>query len=259
MVLEPPDARIFYDRFGKRQDTQSFYEDPALDDLIAHAHFDEAGKIFEFGCGTGRFATRLVSEQLASSATYLGCDLSSTMVRLATERLAALADRAQVLHCDGTVRFPVPNNSVDRVVSTYVLDLLSEMDIGKFLQEAYRVLDVGGKLCLVSLTTGTTFLSRIVSAVWASIHRSHASLVGGCRPIRLRQYVNPAHWELEYGNVVVAYGVPSEVLVAHAKHSAQQSSSTTRWAIAHPLDIQATSPRVPVPQGRPSLRGGTNW
>jgi hypothetical protein len=31
------------------------------------------------------------------------------------------------------------------------------------------------------------------------------------------------------------------------------------WAIAHPLDIQATSPRVPVPQGRPSLRGVTNW
>ena len=152
MVLESSDARTFYDRFGKRQDTQRFYEDPALDDLIAHAHFDEAGKIFEFGCGTGRFAARLVSEQLASSATYLGWDLSSTMVRLATERLVALAEHARVLHCDGTVRFPVPNNSVDRVVSTYVLDLLSEMDIGKFLQEAYRVLDVGGKLCLVSLT-----------------------------------------------------------------------------------------------------------
>src|SRR4029453_855870 len=41
--------------------------------------------------------------------------------------------------------------------------------------------------------------------------------------------------------------------------SAPNYRSTTRWAIAHPLDIQATSPRVPVPQGRPSLRGGTNW
>jgi len=226
MVLESSDARTFYDRFGKRQDTQSFYEDPALDDLIAHAHFAEAGKIFEFGCGTGRFAGRLVSEQLASSATYLGCDLSSTMVRLATERLAAFAEQARVLHCDGTV-FPVPNNSVDRVVSTYVLDLLSEMDIGKFLQEAYRVLDVGGKLCLVSLTRGTTLLSRIVSAVWASIHRWRPFSVGGCRPIRLRQYVNPAHWELEYGNVVVAYGVPSEVLIARAKKSAQQSAAVS--------------------------------
>jgi len=63
-----------------------------------------------------------------------------------------------------------------------------------------------------------------VSAVWASIHRSRASLVGGCRPIRLRQYVNPAHWELEYRNVVVAYGVPSEVLVARAKDSASNKA-----------------------------------
>ena len=29
------------------------------------------------------------------------------------------------------------------------------------------------------------------------------------------------------------------------------------WAIAHSLGIQATSLREPVPQGRPSLRGGT--
>jgi hypothetical protein len=42
-------------------------------------------------------------------------------------------------------------------------------------------------------------------------------------------------------------------------NSAQRARRPTRWAIAHPLDIQATSPRVPVPQARPSLRGGTNW
>jgi hypothetical protein len=37
MVLTRSQAQRFYDRFGKKQDAQAFYEDAALDDLIAHA------------------------------------------------------------------------------------------------------------------------------------------------------------------------------------------------------------------------------
>jgi len=39
MELTSSEARAYYDKFGKKQDTQGFYEDPALDDLIAHAGF----------------------------------------------------------------------------------------------------------------------------------------------------------------------------------------------------------------------------
>ena len=115
--------------------------------------------------------------------------------------------------------FSLPDNSVDRVVSTYVLDLLSEMDIEAFLREAYRVLNNEGKLCLVSLTKGTTFLSRTVSTVWDGIFHLRPSLVGGCRPIHLEEYVDYKYWELEYQNVVIAFGVPSEVLIAKPKRS----------------------------------------
>ena len=143
--------------------------------------------------------------------------MSQTMVGLARELLAKYGGRAQVLQSDGEIHFPLPNHSVNRVISTYVLDLLSERDIKEFLREAYRGLDVGGKLCLVSLTKGTTFFSRVVSGVWAAIFHLHASLVGGCRPIRLEQNINSEYWELEYRKVVIAFGVPSEVLVARAK------------------------------------------
>jgi ubiquinone/menaquinone biosynthesis C-methylase UbiE len=221
MVLKPSEAQAFYDRFGKKQDAQRFYEDLATDDLVAHARLREAEKIFEFGCGTGRFATRILADHLPASATYLGCDSSSTMVGLATERLAIYGRRAQVLQSDGKVHFPLPDHSVDRVISTYVLDLLSETDIGKFFLEAYRVLVVGGRLCLVSLTNGTTFLSRVVSSVWTSIFGLRASLVGGCRPLRLDPYLNPDCWKMEHRNVVIAFGVPSEVFVVRAKHCAQ--------------------------------------
>jgi ubiquinone/menaquinone biosynthesis C-methylase UbiE len=212
-TLTSSEAQAYYDKFGRKQDAQGFYEDPALDDLIAHAAFRESRKIFEFGCGTGRFAERLLIEYMPSTATYLGCDVSSTMIDLATRRLKVYGERSEVVRSDGTVRFPLCDNSVDHVVSNYVLDLLSEEDIKIVFTEAHRVLTPGGRLCIVGLTKGVTLPSRLVSFLWSAAFRMRASLVGGCRPICLEPYIDPQRWQLEYRNVLTPFGVPSEVIV----------------------------------------------
>ena len=41
---------------GAKSDTQCFYEQPALTDLVAHLELAGAEKVIEFGCGTGRLA-----------------------------------------------------------------------------------------------------------------------------------------------------------------------------------------------------------
>lgn len=213
IVLTRSNVRAYYDRFGSKQDKQGFYEDPALEDLVAHAGFGEARSIFEFGCGTGKFAERILTASVLPSARYLGCDLSPTMVGLATQRLASYAARAMVSLSNGDVCFPIPDQSVDRVISNYVLDILSEEDTRRFFVEAHRVLVPGGKLCLASLTGGVTLVSRLVSLLWMSAFRLRAFLVGGCRPVRLQGYVERDCWELGYKNTVIAFGVASEVLV----------------------------------------------
>lgn len=96
-VLSHEEAKAFYDWFGIRQDSQRIYEDAALDDLVAHAGFSEAHSVFEFGCGTGRFAERLLSDLLPSECRYQAADASAAMVRLAQARLAPWKDRAQVV------------------------------------------------------------------------------------------------------------------------------------------------------------------
>jgi len=214
MVLTHTQAQHFYDRFGKKLDTQSFYEDAALDELIAHAAFGEARSIFEFGCGTGRFAERLLAEHLAPSATYFGLDISPTMIGLATERLAHYAERAQVLQSDGAIQFPLPDHAVDRIVIAYVLDILSESDARQAIAEARRTLAPAGKLCLVSLSSGVTLASRLVTTLWSAAFRLHAPMVGGCRPILLETLLVPDDWSIEYRNVITQFGVPSEVLIA---------------------------------------------
>ena len=62
MTLEPSEVQAFYDRFGRMQDTQSFFEDRAIEELIEYTRFTEAEHVFEFSRGTGRLADRCMSE-----------------------------------------------------------------------------------------------------------------------------------------------------------------------------------------------------
>jgi ubiquinone/menaquinone biosynthesis C-methylase UbiE len=223
MVLTRSQAQTFYNRFGRKQDAQAFYEDGALDDLIGHAAFEQAEKVFELGCGTGRFASRLLAKHLSPSAVYFGIDLSQTMITIAQKRILPYKKRAKVSQSDGSMHFPLPNDSVDCVVATYVLDLLPEEDILQAISEARRVLIAGGKLCLVSLTQGVSFVSRIFIALWSAVFRLRPSLVGGCRPILLNSFFDQRNWSVDYRNVVIRFGVPSEVLIASPKNESNNA------------------------------------
>lgn len=146
------EAKRYYDRLGSLLDTQLIFEGPALKVLLTRGCFDRASAVFEFGCGTGRFAQRLLSEALADRARYVGVDISATMVRLASERVRQWGPRAEIRLVDASPETDDPPGSFDRFVSTYVVDLLSEDDIRAVIAEAGRLLERGGLLCLASLT-----------------------------------------------------------------------------------------------------------
>jgi len=215
-TLDAQAVRRFYDRFGSKQDRQSFYEDPGLDVLVREGGFGHARHVFEFGCGTGRFADRLLSRELPPDARYDGVDLSSTMVDLATLRLGRFPDRAKVTRSEGSVRLPFDDASFDRVVATYVLDILADEEIGRFLAEAHRLLRCGGLLCTLALTQGCSLPSRVLSRAWSRVHSLRPTLVGGCRPIQVADFLDASLWRRRHRSVVVAWAVPSEVLVAEA-------------------------------------------
>lgn len=213
MALARDKVRAFYDGFGVRQDSQAFYEDAALAEMIAHADFGHARRVFELGCGTGRFAAQLLASHLPAGASYLGVDLSAVMVDLAGARLRAFGARAEVRQTDGSLRIALADHSVDRVIATYVLDLLGDSDIRGVFDEAHRVLEPDGKLCIVSLSEGVTPASRLVAALWKIVYRFRPTFVGGCRPLMLVPYLN-GRWRAEYRRVVTPFAVPSEILIA---------------------------------------------
>ncbi len=210
--LSPGRARAIYDRIGSRQDTQVFYENPAVRLLLRHGDFEHARRIFEFGCGTGRVAAEVLSR--APGASYRGLDLSPRMVALARTRLERFGAAAEVDVSEGGPPAGEPAASCDRFLSTYVLDLLSEEEIGSTIAAAHRVLEPGGRLCVCSLTHGITPVSRLVVGIWERVYAHRPAWVGGCRPLELAGFLDREDWRILVDEKVSAWGVPSEVLVA---------------------------------------------
>jgi len=213
-TLSRDEARSFYDRFGKKQDSQGWYEDRATRVLISHGDFGAARAVVEFGCGTGRYAERLLKHHLGPSARYLGLDSSSTMIALAGERLRPWADRVEIRHTDGAPHIDAPDGSFDRFVSNYVFDLLSTEDIRAVLSEAHRVLADDGLLCTAGLTRGPATAQKVVMGVWTRVHRLSPRLVGGCRPIDLLSLLGSGQWRVGHHEIVSVLGITSECLVA---------------------------------------------
>lgn len=213
-TLTHREAKAYYDGFGTTQDKQGWYEDTALAALKEQGDFGVAQKILEIGCGTGKFAQDLFENFLPASASYLGLDISDEMIGIATARLKTFGQRAEARLTNGSMTLPVPDNSQDRFIASYVFDLLSQSDTNVLIMEADRVLAPGGLLCLASLTKGQRPVTRLVSRAWAGVHKMSPKLVGGCRPIDMQGFLSSQNWKLRFQKIVSPFGISSEVLIA---------------------------------------------
>ena len=214
-VLSLEEARRVYNRIGRLQDWQSSYEAPALADLVEHAGFESAASVYEFGCGTGAFARRLLQDHLDRTASYRAVDISETMVRLASERLAPWQARTLITPVEGRLPLPGEDHTFDRFVATYVLELLDDAYARRVLEEVRRLLAPSGTLCVVSLTEGATPASRVSCRGWQWVWSRAPQLVGGCRPVDLLPLLSNG-WELLHHRVVTSWAISSEIVVAGA-------------------------------------------
>jgi len=213
-ALDQDRVRRFYDRFGRKQDKQGFYEGAALERLADLGGFKAAGSVLEVGCGTGKFAAHLLTDRLPATACYVGIDISPTMVSFASERLAPWRDRVRICRSDGGFDFSSYGSEFDRVVFTYVFDLMGDDQIAQALSGARAALRGGGFLCSAGLTRGKGLFSRMTCGIWNAIHRLNPYLVGGCRPLVLVDRLAGSDWRIVHRETVVQATIPSEVLIA---------------------------------------------
>lgn len=200
-----------YDCIGALQDTQSFYEDPALQVLLRHGDFEHARSVYEAGCGTGRVARRLLRDIVAADCRYVGADISPRMVDLARKRTAPWRNASVVLTDITSFRAEA---RADRVLSLFVVDLMPDREIAAFLDRAHDALDDGGLLCIAGLAEGDGGIARVVSEIWKRVHDVMPAVVGGCRPGSIRRHLHPRRWRVLQARRQCSYGVCSDAVVA---------------------------------------------
>ncbi len=213
-TLSKQAARRYYERFAENQDRQGWYEDAALERLIAGGAFGRAQAVLEVGCGTGRLAQELLARHLPPDARYLGLDISQAMLKLAAKRLVGSPQKAHLALADATLSLPIADQSVARFIAAYLLDLLPRDQALALIGEAGRVLVPGGLLCLASLTRGAGGLAGLGSRIWSGVQRLAPQWVGGCRPVQLAGLLDAQDWEVPSRQTVSPWSVASEIVIA---------------------------------------------
>ena len=144
-----------FDRVARFYDTQLLQRlvyRPGQDEVVRELRRGGARRILDVGCGTGILTRRLASE-LAPSL-LCGCDLSFGMLSQA----AAAAVSTSVWVNAGAERIPLPDQSVDAVVSTEAFHFF---DQAAALAEFRRVLVPGGRVVVVLFNFRTGAASAI--------------------------------------------------------------------------------------------------
>ena len=214
-TFTPEQARRYYERNAHKQDAQGWYEDAALGRLIELGDFGTASDVFEAGCGTGKLAELLLRHHLPAHATYIGVDISPAMLARAGARLKKYTPRAKLRPGDVSLGLTSPDESADRIIATYLFDLLSPSHSKNLLSEMHRALRPGGLICLAGLTPESDDGDMtIISQLWALIQRRWPWIVGGCRPVQMLPLLGETEWKVVAHETVAPRGLASEILIA---------------------------------------------
>jgi SAM-dependent methyltransferase len=107
------------------------------------AGLSEGETVLDLGCGAG-FDSLLAARQVGDKGQVIGVDLTEEMIEKAREN-ARLGGFSNVEFRFGEIEsLPLPDNSVDVVMSNCVINLSPEKD--RVFAEAFRVLRPGGRL-----------------------------------------------------------------------------------------------------------------
>ena len=205
-------ARASYNRLSRWYDviagsTEKKYRDWGLEKLFARP----GERILEIGFGTGHCLVAL-AKAVGSTGQVIGLDISDGMLAVAQQRLQTekLSDRA-VLHLGDAANLNfIPSTSLDGIFMSFTLELFDTPEIPRVLQESYRVLKLGGRLVVVTMTK--TDPPGMAVRLYEWFHE-HMPDYADCRPIFARQALEQNGFVIQDMSVSSMWGLPVEIIL----------------------------------------------
>jgi len=213
VTLLPRRIQQLYDRLSSVYDPLTHYEVPAIKRALEVSAVGEGFRVLDAGFGTGRPLPEF-AKKVGGAGEVCGLEISTRMMIKARKRLNAHGLNETVDLIIGDVHeVPHPSSIFDVVCSSYLLDLIDAAKIPRVLSEFKRVLKPGGRIVLVSLSKGEKWYNNVRLYEW--IYARSPSLLGGCRPILLKPYLQ----QLGFKNAIrefihTGYFMPTEIVWA---------------------------------------------
>ena len=146
MAYDKADARREFERWSSGYDRdllQHFLFRPAHNMLLDALSPDDE-RILDIGCGTGRFATRVLER--FSACSVWGLDFCGGMLSQAREREQAAGGRFHLVQGDSE-RLPFADDSFDVITCSHSFHHYPRQD--RVVADMHRVLRPGGRLLII--------------------------------------------------------------------------------------------------------------
>jgi demethylmenaquinone methyltransferase/2-methoxy-6-polyprenyl-1,4-benzoquinol methylase len=196
---------VVYDWFG------GIFERKPAEKTLSYLQIENGETVLEIGFGTGHCLQRIALSVSKTGKAY-GIDISDRMLQITRKRLekAGLMNRVELYHGDAA-KLPFINETFDAVFMSFTLELFDTPEIPQLLNEVRRVLKVGGRLGVASLSRikGNSVALRIYE--W--IHSKWPKYVD-CRPIYVEQFLRKAGYTIQSKEVNSLLALPLEIVIA---------------------------------------------
>jgi ubiquinone/menaquinone biosynthesis C-methylase UbiE len=205
-------AKASYDRLSRVYDALAGGSEGAfVDKGLQKLDLKQGETVLEIGFGTGK-AVIAMAKIVGENGKVHGIDISEGMLAVALRNVkkAGYSSRANLKLGEATeLHFDV--NTFDAVFMGFVLELFNTPDIPIVLQECWRVLKKGGRICVVSLSKEDP--PRLPDRLYEWSHKRFPVLID-CRPIHVRGSLQEAGFKIEDATSGNMWGLPVEIVLA---------------------------------------------
>ena len=191
-----------YDLFG------IFMESKARQRALDLAAIRNGEKILEVALGTGLNFVKILIRN--PQGWVEGIDVSRKMLERAKKRISKTGQQNYSLDLGDCRRLPFEDRTFDILMNQYMFDIFPVEDFIPILLEFKRVLKYGGRIVLVNMTQGETWLNQI----YKEIYKLKPPLVAGCRGVRIQPFLTAIGFKEIEREFVSQLGFPSEVVRA---------------------------------------------
>jgi ubiquinone/menaquinone biosynthesis C-methylase UbiE len=209
--VDPDEIPALYDRLSRIYDQwAALTESRARRLALQRAECADGMDILEIAVGTGQLFAQLVAAN--PHGRTRGIDISPRMLARAHTRVRELAGDAQ-LEVANAHALPFPKGTFDRVIVSYLFDLLPEESFPAVIAEIRRVVRDKGRVVVIDMTIA----ERRRDDLYRWVYRLWPKLLGGCRGVRLTTSLTAAGLHVIHRDYVSQLGFPSEVLTSIAE------------------------------------------